>query len=150
MQLDGKAVEGYEYDLPGTPCNEAAEKGYCIIPEKVCERFPEDKDLIGMQAEGYAGIPVKDALGKPVGILCVISRSRLALPANAKEVFEIIAARVATEIGRMRAVAALEQKLDEIERMNRLMVGRELKMEEQRREIKRLKKEIAALKADRA
>jgi ribosomal protein L29 len=31
--------------------------------------------------------------------------------------------------------------------MNRLMVGRELKMEELRKEIKRLKEEIAALRS---
>jgi len=44
---------------------------------------------------------------------------------------------------RKQAEEALKQKLDEIERMNRLMVGRELKMEELRKEIKHLKEEIA-------
>jgi len=47
---------------------------------------------------------------------------------------------------RKRAEAELRQKLDEIERMNRLMVGRELKMEELRREIRRLKEEITELR----
>jgi len=42
---------------------------------------------------------------------------------------------------RKQAEEALQQKFDEIERMNRLMVGRELKMEELRREIERLKGE---------
>jgi len=41
-----------------------------------------------------------------------------------------------------QAEKALSVKLDEIERMNRLMVGRELKMEEMRREIARLKSEL--------
>jgi PAS domain S-box-containing protein len=40
---------------------------------------------------------------------------------------------------RKRVEEKLKQKLDEIERMNRLMVGRELKMEELRKEIRRLK-----------
>jgi PAS domain S-box-containing protein len=48
---------------------------------------------------------------------------------------------------RKQAEDALRKKIDEIERMNRLMVGRELKMEELRKEIKRLKEEIAALRS---
>jgi len=48
--------------------------------------------------------------------------------------------------GRKRAEEALEKRVDEIERMNRLMVGRELKMEELRREIVALKREIADLR----
>jgi len=45
---------------------------------------------------------------------------------------------------RRQAEEALKQNLDETERMNRLMVGRELKMEELRKEIKRLKEQIAS------
>jgi len=41
-----------------------------------------------------------------------------------------------------QAEKALRVKLDEIERMNRLMIGRELKMEEMRQEIKRLKNKL--------
>jgi len=42
---------------------------------------------------------------------------------------------------RKQAEEGLKEKLDEVERMNTLMVGRELKMEELRQEIKRLKGE---------
>jgi len=41
-----------------------------------------------------------------------------------------------------QAEKALRVKLDEIERMNRLMIGRELKMEKMRREIKGLKNKL--------
>ncbi|MBI5286426.1 MAG: hypothetical protein HY878_02395 [Deltaproteobacteria bacterium] len=39
----------------------------------------------------------------------------------------------------------LKRKLDEIERINKLMVGRELKMEEMRREIQDLRLKIQEL-----
>lgn len=49
-------------------------------------------------------------------------------------------------VQRRHAEDALRQRLDEVERLNRLMVGRELKMAEMKTEIAELKKEIAALK----
>ena len=45
-------------------------------------------------------------------------------------------------IGRELKMEVLKHKLDEVERMNRLMVGRELKMEEMKMENERLKKRI--------
>lgn len=46
---------------------------------------------------------------------------------------------------RRRLESELRQRLDEVEKMNKLMVGRELKMEELRTEIKRLKARVEAL-----
>jgi PAS domain-containing protein len=40
----------------------------------------------------------------------------------------------------------LQARMDEIELMNRLMVGRELTMEELRQEIKRLRQEVSCLR----
>jgi len=44
---------------------------------------------------------------------------------------------------RKRAGQKLQSRMDEIELMNRLMVGRELKMEEFRQEIQRLRQEVS-------
>jgi len=107
MQLDGKAVEHYEYALPGTPCNNVAHKGYCEYPEGVCQLFPADKDLVDMDAEAYVGTPIRDKNGKAIGVLCAISRHKLVPQPMLKGVFEIIAARAGTEIERKRAEDAL-------------------------------------------
>jgi len=146
MQLDGKPVPAFEYDLPGTPCENVAAKGYCAYPEKIRELFPGDRDLAEMQGEGYVGTPVKDKHGKALGILCAISRKPLQLPPYTEVVFAILAARAAAEIARRRMEQALRGRLSEIQRMNRLMVGRELKMEDLRHEIKGLKQEIAGFR----
>ncbi len=54
--------------------------------------------------------------------------------------------RALKEVEEQRELKRLEedlrQRLDEVERMNRLMVGRELKMEELRKDMKRLKARI--------
>ena len=147
MCLDGKPVDGFGYELDGTPCQNVTEQGLCEYAEGVAQLFPEDTILAEMGVEGYIGTPLRDRHGRPVGILCALSRSKLALPGNFKEVLQIVAARSAAEVARLKAEKDLEAKLDEIGRMNQLMVGRELKMEELRREIALLKEEIASLRA---
>ena len=122
MQLDGKAIEHYEYALPGTPCNSLAHKGYCEYPEGVCQLFPDDKDLIDMGAEAYVGTPVRNRDGEPVGILCAISRRKLALPGKAREVMEMIAVRAGMEIERKQAEESLKKNgalLSEMGRMTK-------------------------------
>ena len=103
MQLDGKAIEHYEYALPGTPCNNVTSKGYCEYPEAVCQLFPSDKDLQDMGAEAYIGTPIRDKNGETLGILCAISRHKIVSSPITKGVFEVIAARAGAEIERQRA-----------------------------------------------
>jgi GAF domain-containing protein len=147
MQLDGKSIIDYTYNLQGSPCEKALETGYCEFSKNVCEQFPNDTDLVEMHAEAYAGIALKNKQGESIGIICVISRKKISLSPRVKKVFEIIASKAVTEIERMRAEKNLMNRMNEVERMNRLMVGRELKMEELRKEISRLKNEIATLRA---
>src|SRR3989339_1126286 len=118
MQLDGQAVEHYEYALPGTPCDNVAHKGYCEYPEGVCQLFPTDKDLVDMGAEAYVGTPVRDKNGKAIGILCAISRHKLALPPMTQGVFEIIAARAGTEIERKQAEEALHESEEKFRKIS--------------------------------
>jgi len=141
MQLDGKLIEGFEYNLANTPCSDATQHGFCSYEEAVCEAFPDDESLIEMKAEGYFGVGLKNEAGESNGVLCVISRKKLSLQPKTKQVFEIIAARAAVEVERMQTERKLKERFDEIEHMNSLMVGRELKMEELRQEINRLKEE---------
>jgi len=109
MQLDGKAIEHYEYALSGTPCNNVTSKGYCEYPEVVCQLFPADKDLQDMGAEAYIGTPIRDKNGETIGILCAISRHKIVPSPVLKGVFEVIAARAGTEIERQRAENTLHE-----------------------------------------
>ncbi len=107
MQLDGKIIPDYAYDLAGTPCENVAEEGYCTYPEGVSQLFPEDENLVELKAEGYIGVPLRDKNGKPIGILCAISRQKLTLPSRIYEFMSIIAARASAEIERKQIEEAL-------------------------------------------
>ena len=119
MQVDGKIINDYSYSLAGTPCYNVSQKGFCIYPEGICELFPEDKALVELGAEGYAGTPLQDKNNVPIGILCTISRHKLNLPKRAKEVMELIAARVSAEVERKRTEEELNKAKSESEEANK-------------------------------
>jgi len=109
MQLDGKAIEHYEYALPGAPCDIVTREGYREYPENVRQLFPLDRDLVEMGAEAYIGVPTRSNDGKINGILCAIFRHKLAPQTMRKEVMEIIASRAGAEIERQQAEQALRE-----------------------------------------
>jgi len=121
MQLDGKSVNQFGYDLFGTPCANVIAEGYCEYPEKIQELFPDDKDLVEIQAEGYVGVSLRGRNGNPIGVLCVLSRHKLKLPPKTQEVFEIIAAKAGVEIERKQAKDELGHREVEYQSLYRMI-----------------------------
>ena len=100
MLLDGKKVEDYSYTLKGTPCDNTAEKGFCLYPDNVASIFPESRDLRELNIRGYAGTPLRSADGRVIGILCILTRKPLILPPEGRKILDIIAVKAAAEIER--------------------------------------------------
>jgi PAS domain S-box-containing protein len=98
------------------------------ILQQIAEKYGVGVEELREQADAYKSRPP---------FIIEIVRKRLL--ASARTIGEIVERKWAED--------SLNKKMDEIERMNRLMLGRELKMEELRKEIKRLKQEIAVLRA---
>jgi PAS domain S-box-containing protein len=98
MLLDGKRIPEFSYSLKGTPCENAAEKGFCVYSDEVAKTFPGSRDLQEFGIRGYAGTPLRDYDGGIVGIICVMTREPLVLPPSAKEIIDIIAVKAAAGI----------------------------------------------------
>ncbi|MFZ2302866.1 MAG: PAS domain S-box protein [Gallionella sp.] len=109
MQLDGKQIEHFEYELPGAPCDIVTREGYREYPENIRQLFPLDNDLIEMGAESYIGVPTRGNDGKVNGILCAVFRHKLTPQPMRREVMEIIAARAGAEIERQQSEQALRE-----------------------------------------
>lgn len=108
--IDGKPLEDFQYPVKGTPCNQVVTQGACLYPQGVQDLFPRDEDLMVLNIEGYAGVPIIDLSGETIGIVWVVSRKVLRMEPDWKSVMEIIAARIGAEIERKRATEQLEHR----------------------------------------
>ncbi|MBI5562848.1 MAG: PAS domain S-box protein [Deltaproteobacteria bacterium] len=110
MTLDGKRINDYIYELKGAPCGEVFQKGFCIYPEGVSRLFPEDKALAEMNFAGYAGAPLRSSSGVTLGVLCALTRHKFKAQSDIKQIMEIMAAKAAAEIERIRAEESLNNQ----------------------------------------
>jgi PAS domain S-box-containing protein len=117
MLLDGKEVRDFSYMLKGTPCENVADKGFCLYPDNAIALFPESKDLDELKIQGYVGTPLRNSGGHVIGILCALSRNILLPTPSIQEIMDIIAVKAAAEIERIKISRALldsEQLLREV------------------------------------
>jgi PAS domain S-box-containing protein len=111
-------VEDYEYLIPGTPCEQVIENA-CLVhyPERVIELFPDDPDLVKLNAVSYAGVPLLKADGSVLGHLSALDTKPLHLPPEVESVFRIFADRAAAELNRVEAESVVR---DSEQRFSRL------------------------------
>jgi PAS domain S-box-containing protein len=109
MFLDGKEIPDFSYTLKGTPCDNVAERGFCLYPDNVIELFPESKDLVELNIRGYLGTPLRNSSGDVCGILCALFRNPIHSSLSMQEILDIIAVKASAEIERNQIERALEQ-----------------------------------------
>ncbi len=109
MILDGKNIPDFSYTLKGTPCDNVAEKGFCLYSDNIITLFPESKDLVELNIRGYIGTPLQNSAGQAIGILCALFRSPVNSPPAVQEIMKIIAVKAAAEIERMQMMSALHE-----------------------------------------
>lgn len=103
-------IEDYEYKIQGTPCEQVIERS-CLIhyPDRVIELFPDDPDLVTVNAVSYAGVPLLRSDGAVLGHLSALDTKPLHFVESVESVFRIFAARAAAELNRMRAESAVQE-----------------------------------------
>lgn len=99
----------FEYDLAGTPCQVTIEKGFSCYSESLKESFPEDADLVNLNAESYMGVMLYDYSRKPMGVVWVIDEKPFGDLTNLKEILSIFATRAENEMRIMQAERERDQ-----------------------------------------
>ena len=94
----GKIVPNIEYDLPGTPCQEVIDGGFCFYRSGLQKKYPETEPGI----ESYLGVPLIARDGRIVGHLCALDESPMPHEKRRLDLFHIFAARAASELDRIR------------------------------------------------
>lgn len=108
---DDKFGDNFEYYLNGTPCEILYQDGMQIYPRAIKQLFPEDQDLVDLQAESYLGIAIVDTNGKPVGHIAALHTEELVGSYREQEaILKIFAARSAAKLERMSAEKSLKEQ----------------------------------------
>ncbi|WP_449420284.1 PAS domain S-box protein [Phormidium nigroviride] len=103
--------DNFTYNLAGAPCENVYSQGdFCLYRNSVQLLFPEDTDLVALQAESYAGLPIMDAAGNPLGLLAVLDTKPMVQDIEMQSaILRIFATRAGAEIERIKAEAAVRQ-----------------------------------------
>ncbi len=108
-------VEGYEYDIAGTPCEPTIRrKSHLHIPEAVVDLFPGDPDLPRVGAVSYMGFPLLDDRQRVLGNIAVLDTRPMPESFRHLALFRVFASRATAELLRLKAeaeVRAREEKL---------------------------------------
>ena len=101
--------ENFQYNLVGTPCyNIVHTHAICRHSHSVQEEFPDDDDLVTLNAESYVGIPVLNPSGKFLGYISVINTEPMEQDIELTVfILEIFAARAGAELERIQFEKAL-------------------------------------------
>src|ERR1041385_6613001 len=107
VAVDGKIDEPIAYAVADTPCERVVGGSLCWFPSGIQQQFPKDRLLTAMGAEGYAGVPLVDSAGAPLGLVAILHRHDLPRVHAAEATLEIYATRAAAELQRRRGERAV-------------------------------------------
>ena len=107
--LDGEIRENFEYPKAGTPCAHVYGQSFRIYPSRVAETFPQDADLAKLGMESYAGYPLSDGSGQPLGLMSVMSRRPMLNSELIESILKIFSVRASAELERQRAEESLRR-----------------------------------------
>jgi PAS domain S-box-containing protein len=105
--LDGQMRENFSYGKAGTPCELVVGQSFRFYPSGLAQLFPGDLDFHKLGLEAYAGYPLMDSSGRPLGLIAAVSRRPLGQSEFVESVLRIFAARVNAELERTATAEAL-------------------------------------------
>jgi two-component system, sporulation sensor kinase A len=100
--------ENFEYDVHDTPCEQVVNSRGCrCYPNNLQALFPNETDLVEMEAVSYSGIALLNRTGTLMGHLAVLNDKPMETEPRNTALLEIFAARAVAEMEREQAEEAM-------------------------------------------
>jgi len=106
---DGRSVPDCDYALHASPCAQVLGQGFHAIPSGVLAQFPDDHNARVAGMDSYAGFPLFDRQGRPLGTVGVASRQPLSNLERIESMLQIFAVRAGAELEQLHAHEALRR-----------------------------------------
>jgi formate hydrogenlyase transcriptional activator len=103
-----------EFPLAGTPCESVIQGNACSYPERLQMLFPQDKGLVALGAQSYAGVPLVNRVGNILGHLVVIDDKPRVFSEQAFSFLRIFATRAGAELERKHVGDALRKSQERL------------------------------------
>lgn len=100
LYAKGQIRDNIEYLLESTPCEGVFKGDYCIYPDGIQKLYPQDLMLVDMEAQGYAGLPLKNSRDETIGLIAIVTRRPIADRDLIKSILQIVSLQVAAEMER--------------------------------------------------
>lgn len=113
----GDVLPNTQYDLRETPCANVVEGSLCCYTERIRQRFPEDRLLLEMDVESYAGLPLLDSSGRVVGLIAVMDGKPMYDIAEVTSLLQLVATRAAAELEREQSERLLQESRQFLDRV---------------------------------
>lgn len=101
------------FDPKPAPCgifiNSSSETTIYHCPCELQSVFPDDPNLVELNAESYLGVALQDSTGKYIGTICLLDNQPMLDPELYEDILKIFAARASMEIERMRKTEKIQQ-----------------------------------------
>ncbi len=114
---NGSLQPSISYIPARTPCEISLQEGEYHCEQCVQVLFPEDFDLVTMNAEGYLGISLKDEHGNGIGNLCILDTKPIPERKRTESIsiLQVFAARASAELQRKIANEKLQRWNQDLE-----------------------------------
>ena len=112
-----RITENFEYEISGSPCEYILAGEISVYSKDVQALFPLDAGLAEQGWESYAGAPIRDASGTPIGVLAVMDAHPLGSPDLVKSLLQVFSERASSELARKRNEEALRNSQQQFSAM---------------------------------
>ncbi|MBI3134036.1 MAG: PAS domain S-box protein [Bacteroidetes bacterium] len=106
-RVSGVEQDNITYNLANTPCDRVMKAEVCIYSSGIQEKFPEDIDLVHLNAVSYAGVPVLNGENKAIGLIVLIHDKPLDNLDEQVLMLQWVSSRTSTELERMATAELL-------------------------------------------
>ncbi len=103
----GVVVDNISYDLEGTPCASVWGGALRMIERGLAREYPRNAMIASAGFDSYAGMPLFDSTGAPLGLIAVLRTRPLDDAGHVGALLGICSMRAAAELERLRSDEAL-------------------------------------------